>query len=392
MKKCIGSVGLLFSVAVHAQSSVTLYGVVDATFAYVSNEANKVGAPGAKTFQLSNGAQSSSRWGIKVNEDLGAGTSAVATLESGFSVANGSMLMGGRLFGRQAFVGLSNTTYGTATFGRQYDFGIDYVGGMTAARNFATQWGTHVGDSDNLYSSFRINNAVKYVSSEYAGFRAGAMYAFSNQGADGGGTGFANDRAYSAGLTYTGASLSAAVTYTVVDNPSAGNAGGNNTGGAVSGDYGTATNIFYLTPVAKQQILNSGVRYVLGQAAFDAVYSNVALDYMDGSALHLNNYEANATYRVNAALLLGLGYTFTDGHGNGGDSTHLIAKGNNPEWHQVDIGAVYSVSVRTSVYLVGLWQQAAGDAQVAALNAIGGPSGLNCRRQVAVLTGLRHVF
>lgn len=391
-KTVLGAGLVLVSITASAQSSVTLYGIVDTTFAYVSNEASKVGAPGSKNFQLSNGSQASSRWGITMKESLGGGTSAIATLEGGFSVTTGAMLQGSRLFGRQAFVGLSDENYGTLTFGRQYDFGIDFVFPMTAARNFATLWGAHVGDSDNLYTSFRLNNSVKYTSANYGGFRVGAMYAFSNQASGGGGTGFSNDRAYSAGITYTNASVSAAVTYTAVDNPSAGIAGGNNGGGAVFGDYGNNTNIFYLAPVTRQRILDGVARYTVGQAAFGVVYSHVTLDYSDHSAMHLDNYETNATYRFTPAFLVGLAYIFTDGSGNGGASIRSIATGNKPKWHQVDLGAVYSLSVRTSVYLVGLYQKAAGDATVAALNAIGGPAGSNTHKQFAILTGIRHNF
>ncbi len=59
-----------------------------------------------------------SRWGLRGVEGLGGGYSAVFTLESGFNVRDGSSGQGGRLFGRQAFVGLK-APYGTLAFGRQ---------------------------------------------------------------------------------------------------------------------------------------------------------------------------------------------------------------------------------------------------------------------------------
>lgn len=374
----------------HAQSSVTLYGIVDATFAYVNNETSKIGTPGARTFQLSNGPQSASRWGLKIQEDLGGGNKVIAALENGFSAVNGAALQGGRMFGRQAWVGLTNPSYGTLTLGRQYEMGFDFVGEMTSARAFATQWGAHVGDSDNLYSSFRLNNSVKYLSPRYAGLQFGAAYGFSNQAGGDDGTGFANDRAYSFGLRFQQGPLKAAVAYTVLDNPSAG-VSGNNPSGAIA-DTTTSTSIFYLSYVSKQAILNSAIRYSIGPVELGAVYSHVNLDYQDGSSLHLDNYEANATYQLTAPLKLGLAYIFTNGTGNGGASTRYIATGDKPKWHQFEAGAVYSLSKTTSVYLVGLYQKTGGDASVAALNVIGGPAGSNANRQVAVLTGLRHSF
>jgi hypothetical protein len=48
------------------------------------------------------------------------GLSAIFTLENGFNASNGALGQNGRLFGRQAYVGLASTRYGTLTFGRQY--------------------------------------------------------------------------------------------------------------------------------------------------------------------------------------------------------------------------------------------------------------------------------
>lgn len=41
------------------------------------------------------------------------------TLENGFNVRGGDLGQGGRLFGRQTFVGIKSP-YGTVSFGRQY--------------------------------------------------------------------------------------------------------------------------------------------------------------------------------------------------------------------------------------------------------------------------------
>ena len=114
----------------HAQSSVTLYGIIDTGVEYVSH-ANAAGdhvvrMPGV-TGELP------SRWGLRGTEDLGGGYQAVFTLESGFNVRGGDLGQGGRLFGRQAFVGLKSG-FGTLAFGRQYTMtylalqGADIIG------------------------------------------------------------------------------------------------------------------------------------------------------------------------------------------------------------------------------------------------------------------------
>ncbi|SIT46492.1 Porin Gram-negative type [Paraburkholderia ribeironis] len=110
---CLG-VGM--SAAVHAQSSVTLYGIVDSGVEYV-NHAAKQGS--GTLFRLNSGNRINSRWGITGKEDLGGGLRSIFTLESGFAVNNGTLQQGGRLFGRQAFVGIESDRFGSAMAGRQ---------------------------------------------------------------------------------------------------------------------------------------------------------------------------------------------------------------------------------------------------------------------------------
>ena len=111
-------------------TTVTLYGVVDANVEYVTNIApgqptvNPVTGqasvgPGHDRVALQSGGMSASRWGLRGVEDLGGGVQALFVLESGFSLDDGKSMQGGRLFGRQAFVGLSSSL-GALTFGRQY--------------------------------------------------------------------------------------------------------------------------------------------------------------------------------------------------------------------------------------------------------------------------------
>nr|WP_315201564.1 porin [uncultured Albidiferax sp.] len=100
--------------AVQAQS-VTLYGIIDTGIETVSNTA----AGGTITRVPSNTGIFASRWGMRGREDLGGGLAAVFTLESGFGPDTGAMGQGGRLFGRQALVGLSGD-WGAVTLGRQY--------------------------------------------------------------------------------------------------------------------------------------------------------------------------------------------------------------------------------------------------------------------------------
>jgi predicted porin len=108
-----------------AQSSVTLYGISDVAIRYATNQTAGTGA--ANRLFMTDGAMTGSRWGLRGTEDLGGGTSAIFDLESGFSLTNGAFGQQGQLFGRQAYVGLSNGTYGTVKIGRQYGGAFDFI-------------------------------------------------------------------------------------------------------------------------------------------------------------------------------------------------------------------------------------------------------------------------
>ncbi|GAB7522798.1 hypothetical protein PBS_17820 [Paraburkholderia sp. 2C] len=108
--------GMFAAQIAHAQSSVTLYGLLDAGLQYTNN----VGS-GGSLFRQTSGNINGSRFGMRGNEDLGGGLGAIFVLEGGFNINNGKSAQDGRLFGRQAFVGLSSKEYGTVSLGRQYD-------------------------------------------------------------------------------------------------------------------------------------------------------------------------------------------------------------------------------------------------------------------------------
>lgn len=380
------------SIGAHAQSSVTLYGVVDAGFAYTNSQG------GASNIQQTSGKLSGSRWGLKGSEDLGGGLAAVFTLESGFRPSDGSLGQGGRLFGRSAYVGLSKADLGTLTFGRQYEPITDLVAQYAGSGFWSPA--THVGDNDNLNQSFRINNAVKFRSATIAGFTADVLYAFSNQANGGAGTGFSNNNAWGVSANYVNGPLSAGAGYVRLNHPNA----TSNTSGAVGGATTTTGNdysgaFFYGLNggVRKQQIGVAGANYALGRATLGFAWSHTQLDYVDGSSRKFNNYDVNGRYQITpAATLIGV-YTFTDGRASGLPGTG--GQTLKPRWHQFTLGFDYALSKRTDIYLSGIYQLAAGDAstatsggyrRIAAISNIGSASSTN--RQLAFVSGLRVKF
>ena len=191
------------------ENNVQLYGMVNSGMTYISN-----GAGGSSVRTDGCGPQGCNRWGLRGRESLGDGLSSLFVLESGFNLQNGKSGQGGLMFGRQAYVGLANQRYGTLTLGRQYDSLSDTVGMFPSSNNFATGYGSHFGDLNNLNQSIRINDAVKYVSPEFGGLRMHGMYSFGGQFGN-----YAANRSWALATAYTSGPLSMAIGYLDIHPP-----------------------------------------------------------------------------------------------------------------------------------------------------------------------------
>ena len=284
MKKTLLAAAVVgaFSVTAHAQSSVTLYGLIDAGIAYTSNSTTTAGASGSKNFRATSGLINGSRWGLKGSEDLGGGNKAIFVLENGFSINNGQSGQNGRMFGRQAFVGLQNDKFGAVTIGRQYDSLVDYLAPLTLnGSSFGGTIASHPYDNDNTNNPFRVNNSVKYSSANYNGLTFGGLYGFSNKAGD-----FANNRAFSAGVNYANGPLTVAAAYLERQ----GNPGNNNTSGAVDTSNG-GDSVFN---ASKQRVWGIGGNYAFGPATVGLVYTHSQLQGLAGlnynsTAVSFNN-------------------------------------------------------------------------------------------------------
>ncbi|MGA7817902.1 porin, partial [Caballeronia sp.] len=370
----------------HAQSSVTLYGVIDAGVVYANNSHVPGSASSGQSWGVGSGTVSNTLWGLKGSEDLGGGMHAIFKLESGFNVNNGALTQPNEIFGRQSYVGVQSNQYGTVTLGKQYDSTVDYVAPLSAAgQDLGNNLAAHPFDNDNLDSSFSINNSVKYESANYSGFKFGGLYGFSNKAGS-----FSDNRAYSAGASYANGPLSIATSYLQINNP--GNGG--NPGGAVSPADNTAPFV-----AARQRTFGAGVNYAFGPATVGLVYTHTKLDGLDaintndgysalsGNSLRFDNYELNTRYALTPALSLAGAYTFTNGSfsTNTGDT--------KPKYHQFSLLADYGLSKRTDVYVEGVYQHASGgDGGLLGDAAINGVSPSTTDQQVAVTVGMRHRF
>jgi predicted porin len=202
MKKTLIALAALaaFSGVANAQtSSVSIYGILDEA-ARFSTDVNKAGN---NQFQMVDGLESGTRIGFKGTEDLGSGLKAVFNLEGGFAVGTGLSAQGGRLFGRNATVGLSSAKLGTLTVGRQntlaYDFDI-----ATDAYGFGS---STLAGYQGVLTGLRFDNSVKYTTAT-GPVSFGAEYAFGNQTGDNG-----KNNAYAVSTGYTSGPVDVRVVY-----------------------------------------------------------------------------------------------------------------------------------------------------------------------------------
>ena len=188
-----------------APSPVTVYGTLDAGIVAEGGCAGN-----CPHTRLSGGVESGSRLGIKGREDLGGNTSAVFTVEAGILNDTGQSDQNGRLFGRQAFIGLVGPL-GALTLGRQYNLVYDTL--TDVADPFH---GGMAGSAANLvgYTVKRYDNSVKYVSPRLHGLTASAIYSFNESPSNS-----ATNRAYGLTIGYANGPANLSVSYQRKDNP-----------------------------------------------------------------------------------------------------------------------------------------------------------------------------
>ncbi|PLZ00264.1 porin [Burkholderia sp. WAC0059] len=218
MKKTLFAAALMSAcAAAQAQSSVTLYGRIDAGVEYMNGLPNNAGTGSTSRWRQESGDWGTSLWGLKGSEDLGGGTKAVFQLEGAFSAATGSLGLNGTLFDRIADVGLANNTFGTVLLGRQLqiangDWDFDPFGqsnwssaSLVRGRNWE-----------------HTSNNVSYQSPKIDGFDVYGQYGLSNTTNWNAAPGAATGRTDGLQLTYTSALFQVRGIYDEIRDPSNG--------------------------------------------------------------------------------------------------------------------------------------------------------------------------
>lgn len=325
MKKTLITLAVLAAATgvAQAQSSVVIYGTVDAGFV------SERGGVNGNVNKIDSGVASASRLGFKGTEDLGSGLSALFVLESGFKVDSGSQ-DGEALFGRQAYVGLSSKTAGTVTLGRQYTPWYNTL--SKVADPFAVGY---AGSAKNLFpaGTTRTSNTVLYSSPSFSGFDADVSYSAANNGTESN-VSSKIGRQMGASVGYANGPLNARLAYNNTSNDVA-------VGGVVA-EAGSARNWLaaanYDFAVAKAY-----VAYGVNKGANSSLRNN--------GNLNAFNYTSAATSDDSTTALIGATVPVGPAGTVMASVIHVNDKsGRNADANQFALGYSYALSKRTSTY------------------------------------------
>ncbi len=322
-----------------AQSSVTLFGFLDAGVTYISNQG------GHSSARMDTGVWAPNLFGLKGTEDLGGGNKAIFMLESQFELANGSSIPdAGSLFSRQAWVGLSSPILGDLTAGNQHDFmwesllfgGFhDQNAGFDGALSYGGFYNFRQGpfaalgipdnptgssDFDRMAGSSRVANSVKYKSPNFSGFTFGALYGFGQVAGD-----FSSGNTVSFGANYSQGPFAVGAAYTEVKYPQM------NNGHDGIRNYGL------------------GAHYDFGGVVLANVLYTNTKNTLTGARIDVGQIGAN--WFITSAWTFGANYEYMKGN----------AALQNNKAHQVTSSLMYWLSKRTAIYAEGVYQYAAGD-------------------------------
>ena len=308
MKKSLLAVAAIgaFASAAQAQSSVTVYGILDVGFVGGNSTVNTT-APTSPTpanlkttgNQFGQSAENTSRLGFKGTEDLGNGAQAVFTTE--FALApqeadvSGNKNLG--LQNRQTFVGLHKNGLGQAAIGTQYT-GIhtavaatdpgqtnNMMGNVVYASNTgaAKNADANLASGNTVAYTVRMSNALTLQSDSFAGFRVNGLAVINNQNSTIGTTGLTggtfNTNGWGLGADYTWHKLFVTAQYQALKQ---------NATGATTG-----VQIFNAAGLAPYTLTATAAATTAGAAAAD---TKIALNAAQGQNVQDNQAYVAATY------------------------------------------------------------------------------------------------
>ncbi|EEA03126.1 porin Gram-negative type [Burkholderia sp. H160] len=410
-KTLVASAVALVALGAHAQSSVTLYGIVDAGLGWQNSStslsalgSSKPSAGGRSVVKMINGIWAGSRFGLKGSEDLGGGTKAIFTLEQGFNSATGAESVSGLGFSRQAWVGMTNAQFGTLTAGRQYTSYYTLLSPYSPTTWLTGAYGAHPGDIDSLDTLYRSNNSLVYTSPRFAGLTVSGSYSLGGNAGS-----FSAGQVWSVAAQYLNGPVGIAAGIQRIDNagiftPATATAAASTNWNSAMSNNGaqpaiSAINNGFQTAAKQQRVAVTG-GYAFN-SAWDVsfAYSNVQYAAGSSSLFHgtqiWNTGGAVLHWKPISVLDLAAGYSYTRATSSNGIS-------NTASYNQFNLGQYYTLSKRTGLYALEAYQRAGGqtlagngktiiDATASIGDAQNG-SPSSSRSQVAVGVGIIHKF
>jgi predicted porin len=342
-----------------AQSQVTVYGLIDAALAHTDN----VDAAGHSVTKMPSLTGSlPSRIGFRGTEDLGGGLAAVFTLESGFNPDVGVLGQGGRIFGRQAWVGLRGR-WGMLQLGRILN--MTYL--ATAKSDVLGPNLFSINSIDLYLPNARSDNAIGYLGT-FDRWTVGATWSFGRDASAAGGpsaTGCAGEvpgnaracRQYTALLGYDAQTFGVTATYDKLYG-NTGAAGGLT--GSADFDRRTTVNGYAMVKGTKigAGIVDRKTLAATGVTESDLYYLGVGVPLTGTLTLDAQVARKNVRHSPD-------------------DTNMAVAR------------LTYALSKRSAAY-VGLGRMDNHGAAAIALDA--GGTVASGRAQNGVMTGLRHAF
>ncbi|OLL28122.1 porin [Burkholderia sp. SRS-W-2-2016] len=290
-----------FASSAFAQSSVTLYGVLDNGFVYQSAGSNN------SAFRAVPGGLFSTRYGLRGSEDIGNGLHVNFQLEQAFSGQTGAATDPTKAFNRLAFVGLSGG-FGEMRFGLQNSPQYDV---LQAAMD--PSWVKSIASPMNNFNALiiRANNGISYYTPTFGGLNAKFMIALRDSSTGGGnGIGF-----YNAVVQYLNGPLNVAAGYERGDEPAIGAGGSYNLAGGAAAGSGAVLSVF-----------NAGASYAFGANRVWLAYHTENLTRTPKYMQH-DVYQISDSYQFDPFALLSLMYGYVHdrtGHGNNAQQLGLL--------------------------------------------------------------------
>lgn len=194
MKKSLFALAATTAIAgaAQAQSSVTVYGLLDLGYVGYNTRAATGSAVNKTTGNaFSTSAESTSRLGFKGTEDLGSGASAFFTVEMGLTPNSAQNISTSGTSNRQTFIGLKKNNLGQFALGTQYTLIHNAVVATDPgqANNIAgnivypavTEGTGSTENSTGAAYTVRTNNQLSLNSATFSGFQANAMLVMNNK-------------------------------------------------------------------------------------------------------------------------------------------------------------------------------------------------------------------